>query len=70
MPDTVIVFLEDTTQHGFQVDTQTLMPDPGLTQITSQSGLYHISTNLEIQRVAELLYQSNCAAEVLSLIHI
>ena len=67
MPDTVIVFLEDTTDHGFVVDTQTLMPDPGLTQITSQSGLYHISTNLEIQRVAELLYQSNCAAEVKAL---
>ena len=67
VPDTVIVFLEDSTQHGFQVDTLTLMPDPGLTQITSQSGLYHISTNLEIQRVAQLLYEANCATEVKSL---
>ena len=63
MPDTVIIFLEDPKSKGFQLDQMTMLPDPAITQLTSQTGLYHISTNLEIQRVAERLYQANCETE-------
>ena len=62
MPDTIIIFLEDG-QSGFNLDPMTILPDPRITQLTSQSGLYHIASNLEIQRVAEILYQSNCKTE-------
>ena len=41
----------------------TMLPNPAITQLTSQAGLYHISTNLEIQRVAEQLYNHNCETE-------
>ena len=40
-----------------------MLPNPAITQLTSQAGLYHISTNLEIQRVAEQLYNHNCETE-------
>ena len=60
VPDTIIVFLEHEGEQGFQVDTMTMLPNPAITQLTSQAGLYHISTNLEIQRVAEQLYFHNC----------
>ena len=48
---------------GFNLDPMTILPNPAITQLTSQSGLYHISSNLELQRVAELLYQANCQTE-------
>ena len=35
--------------------------------MTSQTGLYHISTNLEIQRIAKKLYHANCATEAKSI---
>lgn len=41
----------------------TLLPNPAITQMTSQAGLYHISSNLELQRVAEELYRANCETE-------
>ena len=41
----------------------TIIPNPEITQMTSQAGLYHIASNLELQRVAELLYKSNCHTE-------
>ena len=40
-----------------------MLPNPAITQLTSQAGLYHISTNLEIQKVAKKLYEANCATE-------
>ena len=44
-----------------------MLPNPAITQLTSQAGLYHISTNLEIQRVAEQLYSHNCETEAKSI---
>ena len=67
VPDTIIVFLEHEGEQGFQVDTMTMLPNPAITQLTSQAGLYHISTNLEIQRVAEQLYFHNCETEAKSI---
>ena len=67
VPDTIIIFLEHEGEQGFQVDTMTMLPNPAITQLTSQAGLYHISTNLEIQRVAEQLYFHNCETEAKSI---
>ena len=62
VPDTIIIFLEEGDT-GFHLDPMTIIPSPKITQMTSQAGLYHIASNLELQRVAELLYKSNCQTE-------
>ena len=62
VPDTIIIFLEEGDT-GFHLDPMTIIPNPEIIQMTSQAGLYHIASNLELQRVAELLYKSNCQTE-------
>ena len=57
------MFLEKDTDKPMNLNPLTVLPNPAITQLTSQTGLYHISTNLEIQKVAKQLYQANCATE-------
>ncbi|MEE2954775.1 MAG: hypothetical protein VX780_01445 [Pseudomonadota bacterium] len=57
------MFLESDKDKPLNLNPLTVLPNPAITQLTSQTGLYHISTNLEIQRVAKKLYQANCKTE-------